>query len=152
MKFLLPHRYKKIGVLIAPIGLSFWLAMQLGYVKQLIVFIFGQQNTTYDWSPYHIANVATAVIGFFSFLAGLYFICFSKEKIEDEMVQKTRLDSLQFAAILQIIATILGFLSMTFLGDPGEGGMLLFFILLVLLFWVAFISHFNYVLHIKYKQ
>ena len=99
-----------------------------------------------------MANIAAAVLGFFSFLAGLYFISFSKEKVEDEMVQKTRLDSFQFAAFLQIIVTIAGFLIMLYVGDPGEGGMMLFFIVLVFLFWLSFIGRFNYILHVKYTK
>src|SRR5690606_13503058 len=102
MKFLLPHRFKKIGTVIAPLGLCLWLVMQLGYLKSLLISIFGQLNGSYEWSAYHIINIAAAILGFLSFLAGLYFVSFSKEKIEDELVQKTRLDSFQFAAFLQI--------------------------------------------------
>ena len=152
MKFLLPHRYKKIGAVIAPLGFSLWLVMQLGYIKSLLIFVFGQQNGSYEWSAYHIVNIAAAILGFFSFLSGLYFVSFSKEKVEDEMVQKTRLDSFQFAAFLQIIVTIAGFLFIMLAGDPGESGMMLFFIVLVFLFWLSFIGRFNYILHVKYKQ
>lgn len=152
MKFLLPHRYKKIGALLAPLGFCLWLVMQLGHIKSLLISIFGQPNGSYELSVYHIVNIAAAVLGFFSFLAGLYCISFSKEKVEDEMVQKTRLDSFQFAAFLQIIVTIAGFLFMMFAGDLGESGMMLFFIVLVFLFWLSFIGRFNYILHVKYKQ
>jgi uncharacterized membrane protein len=92
-----------------------------------------------------------AIISFFSFLSGIYFVTFSKEKIEDEMVQRTRLESFQFAAIIQIIFMIAGFLLMLFAGDPGESGMMLFFIILVFLFWISFIGRFNYMLHVKLK-
>ena len=152
MKFLLPHRYKKIGAVIAPLGFCLWLVMQLGYIKNLLISVFGQLNGSYEWSAYHIVNVAAAILGFFSFLTGLYFVSFSKEKVEDEMVQKTRLDCFQFAAFLQIIVTIAGFLFIMFAGDPGESGMMLFFIVLVFLFWLTFIGRFNYILHVKYKQ
>ena len=114
MKFLLPHRYKKIGAVIAPLGFCLWLVMQFGYLKSLLISIFGQLNESYEWSAYQIVNIAAAVLGFLSFLAGLYFVSFSKEKVEDEMVQKTRLDSFQFAALLQIIVTIVGFLFLMF--------------------------------------
>ena len=152
MKFLLPHRYKKIGAVIAPLGFCLWLVMQLGYIKSLLISIFGQIDGSYEWSAYHIVNIAVAVLGFFSFLIGLYFVSFSKEKVEDEMVQKTRLDSFQFAAFLQIIATIAGFIFMMFSGDPDESGMMLFFIVIIFLFWLSFIGRFNYILHVKYKQ
>jgi hypothetical protein len=48
------------------------------------------------------------------------------------MVQRTRLDSFQFAALTQILVIITGFL-VIIAGDPGESGMMLFFIVLVLL-------------------
>lgn len=152
MNFLLPHRFKKVGVVIAPLGLCLWLLMQLGFIRSLLIKIFGQLDGSYEWSAYHIVNIVVAIFGFFSFLAGLYFISFSKEKVEDEMVQKTRLDSFQFAALLQIIATIAGFLFILFAGDPGESGMMLFFVVLVFLFWLSFIGRFNYILHVKYKS
>jgi len=152
MKFLLPHRYKKIGTIIAPLGLGLWLCMQLGYIKKLLVYFFGQPQMSYEVSPHHAVNVTTAILGFLCFLGGLYFVSFSKEKIEDEWVQRTRLDSFHFAAFLQIILTIAGFVFMMIAGDPGEGGMMLFFIVLVFLFWLSFIGRFNYILHVKYKQ
>ena len=48
----------------------------------------------------------------------MYLIAFSKESVEDEMVQRTRLDSFQFAVLVQIIVTTLGFLSVFFAGEP----------------------------------
>jgi len=151
MKYLLPHRFKKIGFVIIPMGLSLWLAMQLDYINRLLVNIFGQLDTNYVWSTYHIVNIIAAILGFFSFLAGLYFVSFSREKEEDEMIQKIRLDSFQFAALLQIILMITGFVFMMIAGDPGQNGMLIFFIALIFLFWLSFIGRFNYILHVKYK-
>lgn len=152
MKFLLPHSYKKIGAVIAPVGFCLWVVMQLGYIKNLLIYVSGQPDDGHEWPVHRIANVLVAVLGFFAFLCGLYFVAFSKEEVEDEMVQKIRLDSFQFAALLQIIVTIAGFLFMAFAGDPGESGMMLFFIVLVLLFWMSFIGRFNYILHVKYKR
>ena len=148
MKFLLPYRFKKIGIISAPLGFAFWLAMQLGYITKVLNFLFGEPATG---SSYHIVNVIVAIISFFSFLIGIYFVAFSKEKIEDEMVQRTRLDSFQFAALTQIIFTISGFLFMLYAGDPGESGLMLFFIVLVFLFWLSFIGRFNFILHVKLK-
>jgi hypothetical protein len=152
MNFLLPHRYKIIGAVIAPLGFALWLAMQLGYITKLLIKTFGAADAPGGGSPYHIPNVIVAIISFFSFLGGMYFVTFSKEKIEDEMVQKTRLDSFQFAALVQIILTIGGFLLMLIVGEPGKEGMMLFFLLLLFLFWMSFIGRFNYVLHVKLRQ
>lgn len=150
--FLLPHSYKKKGMFMAPLGFIGWLLMQRGYINVFLSSVLGKPERTGAGTIYHTINVTVAILSFFSFLAGLYFITFSKEKTEDEMVQKTRLDSFQFAAFLQIIFTIVGFTTTLILGDPGESGMMLFFIGLVSLFWLSFMGRFNYVLHVKFRQ
>lgn len=149
MKFLLPHRFKQLGAVLAPLGLMGWLAMQLGWVKQILVFLFGFLT---DPVVIRNINIFVAAVSFFSFLAGIYMLAFSKEKIEDEMVQRTRLESFQFAAVMQLLAVILGFVIMALNKEPEEGGMMLFFLSLVGLFWLSFIGRFNYILHLKLRQ
>ncbi len=135
----------------APLGFLLWLLMQKGYINKLLAYCFGQPVPGDDRTWFQLVNIVAAILGFFALLTGLYFIAFSKEKVEDEMVQSTRLQSFQFAAFLQIIVMIAGFLFVLLAGDPGEGGIMLFFVALVLLFWVAFIGRFNYILHFKYR-
>ncbi len=147
---LLPYRYKKIGSIIAPLGFVFWLLMQRGIITDWLVRIFGKQGGKMAGN-YHIPNVLIAVISFFSFLAGMYLLAFSKEKIEDEMVQRIRLESFQFAALAQIICLAFGFLLIGILGDPDEGGLMMFFVFMIFLFWLCFIARFNYMLYIKLK-
>ena len=149
MKYLLPYRFKKIGAIIAPIGFVLWICMQFGFISKVLIFLFGESSAPQSNSPYHIVNVCVAIVAFFSFLAGIYFVTFSKEKVEDEMVQRTRLDSFQFAALAQIIFIIISFLFMLLVKEPGEGGLMLFFITTIFLFWLCFIGRFNYILHIK---
>lgn len=151
MKLLLPHRFKKLGTIITPTGLLFWVLMQLGYVKAFTSYLFGKSVITSSLSVVNFFNAFVAILGFFMFLGGLYCIAFSKEKVEDEMVQRTRLDSFQFAAAIQIISTIVGFLIILFLGETGEEKLMLFLVGLVLLFWLSFISRFNYILHVRYQ-
>src|SRR5688500_14587820 len=103
MNLLLPHRFKIIGAIIAPLGFTIWLFMQLGYVTRLLTYVFGQPEVISSRPSYHTINVFIAILSFISFLGGIYFVTFSREKIEDEMVQRTRLDSFQFAALVQII-------------------------------------------------
>lgn len=146
MKYLLPNYFKKIGVIIAPTGFFLWICMQFGYITKALIFLFGEISETNQ--SYHYVNVLIAIVSFFSFLFGTYFIAFSKEKIEDELVQKIRLESFQFAALLQIILIIIGFSFMAFT-DPSEAGLLFFFINLIMFFWICFILRFNYILHIK---
>lgn len=149
MKYLLPHQFKKIGAVIAPFGFAIWICMQFGFITKLLIFLFGESSATLSNSPYHVVNVCVAILSFFSFLAGIYFVTFSKEKVEDEMVQRTRLDSFQFAALAQIIFIIICFLFMLIFKEPGEGGLMLFFIATIFLFWLCFIGRFNYILHIQ---
>jgi ABC-type spermidine/putrescine transport system permease subunit I len=125
--------------------------MQKGVITQILTALFGQDSTSLNGSPYYFTNAAVATISFFSFLGGIYFITFSKEKIEDEMVQRTRLDSFQFAAIIQILFIIMGFVSMAITKEPDKEGMMLFFVGVVLMFWICFIARFNYILHIKIR-
>jgi hypothetical protein len=148
MKLLLPHSYKKIGVFIAPLGLIIWICMQMGFITKALYFLFGENKHE---SLYHTVNVIIAFVAFFSFLGGIYFISFSKEKIEDEMVEHTRLVSFQFAALAQLICIIIGFILMLLLGEPNDGGLMLFFIAILFLFWLCFICRFNYTLHIKHR-
>ena len=149
MKFLLPHRFKRLGAVLAPLGLMGWIAMQTGWVKKILVFLF---DLSADQLLARNLNILMAAVSFFSFLAGIYMLAFSKERIEDEMVQRTRLESFQFAAVMQLLAVILGFVIMAIYKEPREGGMMLFFISLVGLFWLSFIGRFNYILHLKLRQ
>jgi hypothetical protein len=149
MKFLLPHRFKRLGAVLAPLGLMGWIAMQTGWVKKILVFLF---DLSADQLLARNLNILMAAVSFFSFLAGIYMLAFSKERIEDEMVQRTRLESFQFAAVMQLLAVILGFVIMAIYKEPREGGMMLFFISLVGMFWLSFIGRFNYILHLKLRQ
>jgi hypothetical protein len=135
----------------APLGFLIWLAMQMGYVMQLLNFVLGERLEIQQSSIISAVNITIAIISFFSFLSGMYFISFSKEKVEDEMVARTRMDSFQFAAIMQFIFMSSGFLSILFFYEPEESGYLLFFIASIFLFWIFFIGRFNYVLHIRLK-
>jgi hypothetical protein len=149
MKYLLANRFKKIGSIIAPLGFFLWLCMQFGYITKLLTLLFGESTNEQTTFLYHQTNVIIATISFFGFLAGIYFVTFSKEKIEDEMVERTRLESFQFAAIFQLLFIIVGFLSILIFGDPNEGGLMLFFIVIIFTFWLSFICKFHYTLHFK---
>ncbi len=147
MKLLLSNRFKTYGTFMAPLGFALWLAMQFGLTKNLMLMLIGD-----DSPAIHTINVFIAILSFFSFLTGIYFLVFSKEKIEDEMIQRTRLDSFQFAALVQMVCVIIGFLWMQIFKEPAEGGLMLFFIVLLFIFWLCFIGRFNYIIHIRIKQ
>jgi hypothetical protein len=149
MNFLIPHQFKKIGAIIAPAGFIFWLLMQYGVINKALIYIFGAPSSSLKFSLYHITNAFVALVSFLSFLAGMYFLSFSKEKIEDEMIKKLRLDSFQFAAFIQIVFIISGFISMLIFGSPNDGLLELFFISALFTFWLAYIARFNYAVNIQ---
>ncbi len=149
MKYMLPHRFKFIGMLITPLGCCGWLTMQFGYIDQLLDhFLLKHSNER----VFEVVNIIVAVTSFFSFLTGIYFLSFAKEKMEDEMVQHIRLESFQFAAITQWLFIITTFILMCFWGEPGDSGFILLLAAFVLFFWLIYILRFHYYLHVKLRN
>ena len=130
---LLPYRFKRIGKILLISGVLLWITMQVGWIEKLVPV---------TWN-FHLLNVVSANGGFFSFLIGLYFLAFSKEATEDEMIAKIRFGSFQFAGLLQIVFIIAGFLCFAIAGEPDADRMLVFFILNLLVFWIGFLSIYN---------
>ena len=131
--FLLPNRFKKIGYLLFPIGLIIWISIQQGLFKT-------ELN--------HTMKVITLTLSFFSFLFGLYFITFSKEPIEDEYINSVRLKSFQISSITQMVFFLISFIIMFLFNiEPnGDGGLSIFFLSSILIFWIMYIVFFNYTL------
>jgi len=145
---LLPNRFKRVGAFAAPTGFLLWIAMQVGWITKFWQFLgFTDPKTV---------NIAVAIIGFLSFLFGTYALTFSKEKIEDELIKSIRLESFQFAALLQIVFLIFGLIWIGFMSNPPkDGGLMMFFIVAIFIFWITYIIRFNYVVHIgvfKYEK
>ncbi len=133
LSYLLPNRFKKIGLFLLPIGLIIWISIQQGLFKS-------ELN--------HTNKVLTLTLSFFSFLFGLYFISFSKEPIEDEYINSLRLKSFQISSITQMIFFLISFIIMfLFKLEPnGDGGLSIYFLCSILLFWIMYIVIFNYTL------
>lgn len=131
--FLLPNRFKKIGYLLFPIGLIIWISIQQGLFK-------AELN--------HTMKVIALSLSFFSFLFGLYFISFSKEPIEDEYINSVRLKSFQISSITQMVFFLISFtLMILFNLEPnGDGGLSIFLLSSILIFWIMYIVIFNYTL------
>lgn len=129
--FLLPNRFKKIGLLLFPIGLIIWMVTQRGLL-----------NTDLN----HTMKVVTLTLSFFSFLFGLYFTTFSKEAIEDEYINSVRLKSFQISSITQMVFFLISFTLMFILNiEPnGDGGLSLFLLCSIILYWVTYMVFFNY--------
>ncbi len=131
--FLLPNRFKKIGYLLFPIGLIIWISIQQGLFKT-------ELN--------HTMKVLILTLSFFSFLFGLYFTTFSKEPIEDEYINSVRLKSFQISSITQMVFFLISFIIMFLFNiEPsGDGGLSIFFLSSIILFWIMYIMIFNYTL------
>lgn len=142
MRILLPNQFKLIGLVIAPLGLATWLSTQLLYLD----FFLG------PWPANAPLRRALLIPGGFAFLFGMYFIAFSKEKFEDEMIKRIRLESFLFAAYVQMAFVFTFFFWVLLVGDLKQGGFELFLIGTILLFWVSYIIRFNYTLHLGYGE
>lgn len=139
---LLPHHCKKIGLIAVPFGFFLWFAMQKNYVTSLVLAI-GIDNV----KP---INVTIAVIGFFSFLLGIYALAFSKEKIEDEFIREVRFESLQIAGFVQLVFLIFGFILIALNENSiRKDTIMLFFVGVIFIFWLVYILRFNYKVHIE---
>ncbi len=133
LSYLLPNRFKKIGLFLLPIGLIIWISIQQGLFKS-------ELN--------HTNKVLILTLSFLSFLFGLYFILFSKEPIEDEFIERVRLKSFQISSITQIAFFLISFnIMMIFNIEPsGDSGLSIFFLFSIILFWIMYILIFNYTL------
>lgn len=141
MKFLLPNQFKLVGAVIAPVGFAIWSAYQLNFLP----FLGGAEVRS--------LRVGILASCFFGFLFGMYFVAFSKEKTEDEMVQRIRLESFMFASWVQMVLVIAFWVLFLLLGEPfRDGGLLLVFIGFLVLFWLSYIVRFNYTLHFGYRE
>lgn len=131
--FLLPNRFKKIGIILFPIGFIIWIIIQRGLF-----------NTDFN----HSMKVFTLTISFLSSLFGLYFITFSKEPIEDEYINSVRLKSFQISSITQMVFFLISFTLMFMLNiEPnGDAGLSPFLLSSIIIYWLIYIVFFNYIL------
>jgi hypothetical protein len=145
-KILLPHRFQKLGwFLLFPFAILLfftnyfsyeldWLTVQAGESSGGFrdLFDLGKENFTLEF----------ALIGVF---ISLFLIAFSREKEEDEYIQKLRLDSLLVACYANSIILILGTMLFYGFGYLEFMGYNMFTIQLI------FIGRFRWVL-LKQKQ
>lgn len=131
-RFLLSHKFKKAGAVMAPLGFLIWAFIQRSN-------IFSEKPVIKTWF---------LIISFCSFMIGMFFLVLSREKTEDEYTQKIRLESYQFAAILQFaILFTLTVLAIIFENRLGVFVFEQIPLLLILLFWAIYFIRFNYILY-----
>jgi hypothetical protein len=132
-RFLLPNYFKKLGAGMMPGGFVLWCLTQQDLFDKLLV----GAHQTITW-----AKVAVLVISWFSFLFGMYFVAFSKEKTEDEYINTMRLHSFQVAALAQLLFYIFSFIYMAvFNREPKNFEA--FLLGSVFLFWLVYIAYFH---------
>ena len=68
MKFLLPHRFKRIGAIMAPVGLLGWLLMQMGWIKKMLVLLF---DLSADQLLTRNLNTLVAAVCFLYIISGI---------------------------------------------------------------------------------
>lgn len=147
-KILLPHTYQKIGwIMILPFSVLLFAVHYLGFefywlslpdfqsAEEGFPKLFDPDKTNYSYE--------FALIGVF---VALFFLAFSKEKQEDEYIQKLRLDSLLIAFYLNTFILILGTLLFYGFGYLEFMGYNMFTIQLV------FIARFKWVLYQQRKS
>lgn len=142
---LLPYYFKKIGAILIPFGLIIWCLTQLGYFNNILKNQIDNTNMAFS---------TVLIISFFSFILGVYFLVFVKEKQEDEFIANIRLLSFQRASFLQFGYFLLAFLYMLiFKKEPsGDAGLEVFLILSILSFWIFYVLHFNISLYFIKKK
>jgi hypothetical protein len=88
--YLLPHNFQKIGWGLFIIAFSLLLASN--YVLDSLK-VFNKSN-----------NYLPGIIMYIFILFSMYFIAFSKEKVEDELIQSVRYSSIVFAVLTGFIS------------------------------------------------
>ncbi|MBN7811903.1 hypothetical protein J0A68_13190 [Algoriphagus sp. H41] len=140
-KILLPHRYQKLGwVLLLPFALLLFANNYFDFNLAWLEFDVRKGNL-FEESRENFTN-ELAMIGVF---VSLFLIAFSRERQEDEYIQKLRLDSLLLACYAHTFILVVGTVLFYGFGFLEFMGYNMFTIQLL------FIARFRWVLH-RQKQ
>ena len=145
IKYLFPNKYKSIG----------WIVLIPSLVLGFVITMFNIEPAFLDWRVPTIFmdefmgekklfamtenNVLNELVGVLIIVSGL-LVAFSKEKIEDEYIAKTRLESLVWATYLNYGILLIALL---FVYDMAFFWVMIFNMFTLLLF---FIVRFNYLI------
>lgn len=140
-KILLPHRYQKLGwVLLLPFALLLFANNYFDFNLAWLEFDV-RKGSLFEESRENFTN-ELAMIGVF---VSLFLIAFSRERQEDEYIQKLRLDSLLLACYAHTFILVVGTVLFYGFGFLEFMGYNMFTIQLL------FIARFRWVLH-RQKQ
>lgn len=142
-KILLPHKYQLIGwILFLPFASLLFAENYLSFGFSWLEFEFAREDGFFGSSKENFTN-ELALVGVF---ISLFLIAFSREKEEDEYIQKLRLDSLLLACYVNTFILILGTLLFYGFGYLEFMGYNMFTIQLI------FIARFRWVLYKQQKS
>lgn len=137
-KMLLPHRFQLIGwIMFFPLAILLVLNGFYDYEINWLTWDNFRSGDIFNTSNENFTNEISIVGTFLS----LFFIAFSKEKQEDEYIQKIRLDSLLIAFYVYGLLTVFGTLVFYSVGYLEFMGFNMFSIQLV------FIIRFRWVMY-----
>lgn len=104
-KILLPHTYQKVGwIILLPFLLLTYLAAFYEFQFSWLEMSPGTLTNAFNFEDRNFTN-ELAIIGL---LLSLFLISFSKEKKEDEYIQKLRLDSILIACYGYFLLNVVG--------------------------------------------
>jgi hypothetical protein len=149
IRYLLPNKMKYVGwVITLPAFLLMIATLQFGFTFSFLDYARHVKNISFDNSfLFNIQfNNFTDEIGSVLLITGLLLIAFSREKDEDELIAKLRLESLQWAVLvnsLLIIVCIILFYNELFLKIMAYN---------ICTPLILFIARFNLLLYIERKK
>jgi hypothetical protein len=150
-KFLLPNKYKLVGLFILiPATILGIILIVTGFEgMQLNGKVFALLNNELfgknQFFTFIHTNVTNTVVGIL-FIVGALLVGFSKEKEEDEFIANLRQSSLLWAVLINYILLLLSF---AFIYGTAFLSVMVYNMFTVL---IIFIARFNYVLHTNSKS
>jgi hypothetical protein len=101
---LVPHKYKKIGTVILVLSLALGILVRFrDFQLDFLTLVKSKPGALFDDKKINLTD-EFALSGI---ILGLLFIAFAKEKREDEFISRTRLESWQWAVLINYILLLL---------------------------------------------
>ncbi|UFH56029.1 hypothetical protein [Spirosoma sp. KNUC1025] len=145
-KWLFPHRFRLIGWLVFIPSAILGLANMYDDFspKWFVADILGSSMTvTSGHSVSHLTNIQnlTDEIAAIGIIVGLLLVAFSKEKVEDEMISRLRLEALQWSVYANYIILMIAIVTVY---DMAFFSVMIYNMFTVLL---VFIARFRWLIH-----
>ncbi|MGV4438987.1 hypothetical protein ACQ1PL_05730 [Ornithobacterium rhinotracheale] len=140
-KFLIPRNFKWLGLALVLIGIALWtystFKPNFGIETKVFAFLgYFEEDKIFDFSSRDILYTLVNVL----WIVGGLMIAFAREKVEDEFIEKLRLESFQWAFLVNYLILLALFI---FVYGFAFINVLIFSIYTVL---ILFILRFHYLL------